>query len=170
MVISLWRRDRNHWFTWGDYGGCSRISHCQSRKRSVTAAVWLFALSWRIMGFCITKCRRFLVSPCDCDLFAKVKEPLRRTRYNTRDELIRAVRQSIQNINKDGRADGVRRLPNIWQNMINKGATILKVHKCCTAVNKAMLEISNGCHNILFNPYIFYTVHLYIQNVRDASK
>ena len=53
------------------------------------------------------------MSPCDCDLFAKVKEPLRGTRYNTRDELIRAIGRSIRNIYKDGRADGVRRLPNI---------------------------------------------------------
>ena len=61
------------------------------------------------------------MSPCDYDLFAKVKEPLRVTRYNTRDELIRPIGRSIRNINKDGRADGVRRLPNIWQNVINKG-------------------------------------------------
>ena len=40
-------------------------------------------------------------SPCDYDLFAKVKEPLRETRYNTRDEHIRAVGRSIQNMNKD---------------------------------------------------------------------
>ena len=55
------------------------------------------------------------MSPCDYDLFAKVKEPLRGTRYNTRDELIRAIGRSIRNINKDGCADGVRRLPNIWK-------------------------------------------------------
>ena len=52
-------------------------------------------------------------SPWDYDLLAKVKEPLRGTRYNTRDELIHAIGRSIRNINKDGRADGVRRLPNI---------------------------------------------------------
>ena len=45
------------------------------------------------------------MSPCDYDLFAKVKEPLRGTRYNTRDELIRAIGRSIRNINKDGRTD-----------------------------------------------------------------
>ncbi|KAJ4438021.1 hypothetical protein ANN_13960 [Periplaneta americana] len=55
------------------------------------------------------------MNPCDYDLFTKVKEPLRGTRYNTRDELIRAIGRSIRNINKDGRADGVRCLPNIWQ-------------------------------------------------------
>ena len=51
----------------------------------------------------------------DYDLFAKLKEPLRGTRYKIRDELIRAIGQSLRNINKDGRVDGVRRLPNIWQ-------------------------------------------------------
>ncbi|KAJ4450034.1 hypothetical protein ANN_01441 [Periplaneta americana] len=55
------------------------------------------------------------MSPCDYNLFTKVKEPLRGTRYNTRDELIRAIGRSIRNINKDGRANGIRRLPNIWQ-------------------------------------------------------
>ena len=35
--------------------------------------------------------------------------------------------------------------------VINKGVTILKVHKCCTPVNKAMLEISNCCHYFLSN-------------------
>ena len=61
------------------------------------------------------------LSPCDYELFAKVKEPLRGTRYKTTDELIRAIGRSIRNIEKDGGADGVRRLPNIWQTVINKG-------------------------------------------------
>ena len=38
-----------------------------------------------------------------CCFRAKVKKPLRGTRYNTRDELIRAIERSIRNINKDGR-------------------------------------------------------------------
>ena len=94
------------------------------------------------------------MSPCDYNLFPKVKEPLRGTWYNTRDELIRAIGPSIRNINKDGCADGVRRLPNVWQKVINKGATILKVHKCCIPVNKAMSEISNYCLYLLSNPCI----------------
>ena len=78
------------------------------------------------MGFCTTKRRRFLMSLCDYDLFAKVKEPLRGTQYNTRDELIRAMGRSIWNINKYGRADGVRRLPNIWKNVLNKGVNYIE--------------------------------------------
>ncbi|KAJ4437171.1 hypothetical protein ANN_17306, partial [Periplaneta americana] len=62
--------------------------------------------------------------PCDYDLFTKVKEPLRGTRYNTIDELIRAIGRSIRNINKDGRADGVRRLPNIWQKYTDDRKTV----------------------------------------------
>ena len=87
----------------------------------------------------------FLMSPCNYDLFAKVKEPLLRTRYITRDEFIHAIVRSIRNSNKDGRADGVRRLPNICHTVI-KGAIILKVHNFFTPVNKAMSEISNCCH------------------------
>ena len=42
----------------------------------------------------------FSPSPCDFDLFAKVKEPLRGTRYDTRDEIIRTIGRPIRNINK----------------------------------------------------------------------
>ena len=62
-----------------------------------------------------------------------------------------AIGRSIRNINKDGRADGVWRISNIWEKVINKDATILKVHKCCTLVNKAMSEISNCCLYFLSN-------------------
>ena len=46
-------------------------------------------------------------SPCDYDLFGKVREPLGVIRYNARYELILTIGLSIRNINKDGRADGV---------------------------------------------------------------
>ena len=92
----------------------------------MTAAVWLLTLSWR---FSTTKCHHFLLSLWDCHLFAKGKESLRGTWYNTRDELIRAIGCSIRNINKDGRADDVRRLLKIWKKVINKGGTILRYIK-----------------------------------------
>ena len=69
------------------------------------------------------------MSPCPYDLFAKLKEPLRVTRYNTRHELTRAIGRWIRNI-KGGRDDCKRRLPNIWQKVINKRATTLNVPKC----------------------------------------
>ena len=40
------------------------------------------------------------MNPCDYDLFAKMKEPLRGTRYNTRDEFIRAKGRSIRKSTK----------------------------------------------------------------------
>ena len=42
------------------------------------------------------------ISPCDCNLFAKVKQPLWGTLYNTGYEFIPAIGQSVWNINKDG--------------------------------------------------------------------
>ena len=80
-----------------------------------------------------------------------------RTRYNTRDELILAIGQSILNINKDWCSDGVSTFPNIWQKVINKGATIFNVHKCCAPVNKAMSEISNCCHYFFIQPLYDYS-------------
>jgi hypothetical protein len=46
------------------------------------------------------------MSPYDCDIFAKMKEPLRGTRYNTREEIVDAVGRSLPDINRRGRADG----------------------------------------------------------------
>ena len=61
------------------------------------------------------------IGPWDYDFFAK---SLRGTRYNARDGLIPAIGRSIRNVNKDGRADGVRRLPNIWQKVIKNSINI----------------------------------------------
>ena len=63
---------------------------------------------------------QLLASMLDYNTFVKVKEPLQGTRYTTRDELSHAIVRSIRNINKDGRTDGARRLPKIWQKVINK--------------------------------------------------
>ncbi|KAJ4448974.1 hypothetical protein ANN_00366 [Periplaneta americana] len=37
-----------------------------------------------------------------------------------------AAGRSIRNVSKDGRTDGVRRLPNIWQKIINKGGDYIE--------------------------------------------
>jgi hypothetical protein len=47
------------------------------------------------------------MSPCDYDLFAKMLEPLRGARYNTREEIILSVGPSLLDIDRSGRADGV---------------------------------------------------------------
>ena len=106
--FNLAKRSYSHGLILGEYGGYSNISHCQQLKRSMTAAVvFLLALSWRMMEFYTTKCRCFLLSPFNYVLFAKVKESMQGTWYNTRDEPNRAIGWSIQNINKDRHADGI---------------------------------------------------------------
>jgi hypothetical protein len=65
------------------------------------------------------------MSPCDYELFAKMNEPLRGTRYNTREEIIRAVGRSLLDINTSGRADGVR-LPQIWQKVVHMGGDYIE--------------------------------------------
>ncbi|PNF17662.1 hypothetical protein B7P43_G07333 [Cryptotermes secundus] len=72
-----------------------------------------------------------VMSPCDYVLITKMKEPLRGTHYNAREELVRAVGLSLLDINRSGRSDGVRRLPQIWQKVVHMGgAIILKECKC----------------------------------------
>jgi hypothetical protein len=61
------------------------------------------------------------------DLFGKMKEPLRMTRYNTSEEIIRAVGRSLLDVNRSGRADGVRRLPQIWQKVVHMGGDYIEV-------------------------------------------
>jgi transposase len=61
------------------------------------------------------------MSQCDYDLFAKMKEHLRGTHYDTREEIIGAVGRSLLDINRSGHADGVRRLPQIWQKAVHIG-------------------------------------------------
>jgi hypothetical protein len=56
-----------------------------------------------------------------------MKGPLRGTRDNTR-EIIHAVGRLPLDINRSGRADGVRLLPQIWQKVVHTGggAIIMK--------------------------------------------
>ena len=61
--FTLEKRSKSHGIISGEYGGCSRIFHCQRCKRFLTAvSVKILAFSWRIMGFCTTKCRSFFLS------------------------------------------------------------------------------------------------------------
>ena len=106
------------------------------------------------------------MSSCDYDLFAKVKEPLRWARYNTRDEHylgpIRAIGRSIWNINKYGSTDGVRDFPNIWQKVINKGVTILKY------INVVPLRIK-PCQKYLTLPLLFIQLVGHLSGVGVTS-
>ena len=66
------------------------------------------------------------MSPCEFDLFAKMKAPLRGIRYNTREAIIHAVGRSLLDINRSGHADGVRRLPRIWQKVVHMGGDYIE--------------------------------------------
>ena len=81
------------------------------------------------------------------------------------DEFMRAIWRSIRNMNKDGRADGVRRLLNIWQNLI-KEATLLKLCKCCTLWIKPCQKyriVANTFYSILVYIYILHS-NFFVQN------
>jgi hypothetical protein len=54
-----------------------------------------------------------------------MKEPLRGIRYNTREAIVRAVvAVTAGHQHKSGRADGVRRLPHIWQKVVYMGGRL----------------------------------------------
>ena len=75
-----------------------------------------------------------------------MKEPLQGTRYNTRDEHISAIGQSIRRVV----------FKTFGKRWYKRGATILKIHKCCTSVNKTMSGISNCCQ------YFYATLNTYL--------
>jgi hypothetical protein len=64
------------------------------------------------------------------------------TCYNTREEIIRAVGRSLLDINKSGLDDGVRRLPQIWQKLVQMGGRLyLKKVSVFTSGNKVISEL-----------------------------
>jgi hypothetical protein len=63
---------------------------------------------------------------CNYDLFTRMKEPPRGTRYNTREEIIHAVGRSLLDINRSGCADGVQCLPQIWQRAVRMGGDYIE--------------------------------------------
>jgi hypothetical protein len=65
------------------------------------------------------------MSSCDYDLVAKMKKQLLGARYNT-GEIICAVGRSLFYIKRSGRADGVRRLPQIWQKVVQMGVDYIE--------------------------------------------
>jgi hypothetical protein len=55
-----------------------------------------------------------------------MKEPLGGTRYSIREEIIGAVGRALLDINRSGRADGVRWLPQIWQKVGHMGGDYIE--------------------------------------------
>ena len=86
MVLSLSRRDSNRMDLY-------RVSTVDVPESPLPTAQEVHGGSSVVIPCIIVKNDRvlyhqvsFLLSPCDYDLFSKVKEPLRGTRYNTRDQ------------------------------------------------------------------------------------
>ena len=59
------------------------------------------------------------MSPCDYDLFSKIKEPPQGIKFQSRVDIQRALDRSVRKIFRNGAADGVRRLPTIWQCIVD---------------------------------------------------
>ncbi|KAJ4442993.1 hypothetical protein ANN_04641, partial [Periplaneta americana] len=61
------------------------------------------------------------MSPCDFDLFAKMKLPLRGVRFRTRQVIIAAVEQSVRRFVQQDAVDGIHRLPEVWRRILHVG-------------------------------------------------
>ncbi|PSN57940.1 hypothetical protein C0J52_00193 [Blattella germanica] len=59
------------------------------------------------------------LSPCDYDLFPKMKEPLRGRRFRTVEDVLQATDRSIRTIQRLGTANGIQRLPHRWERVIH---------------------------------------------------
>jgi len=66
------------------------------------------------------------LSPCDFDLIAKMKEPLRGIRFRTVPEILQAVDRSNRTINTTGAAKGVLRLPHRWQRIVHNAGDYIE--------------------------------------------
>ncbi|KAJ4449239.1 hypothetical protein ANN_00636 [Periplaneta americana] len=55
------------------------------------------------------------MSPCDYDWFPQLKEPLRGKRFPDIASMLHAVGEFIRKINRNNLANGIQRLPRIWQ-------------------------------------------------------
>jgi hypothetical protein len=75
--------------------------------------------------------------PCDYNLIAKMKEPLWGTHYNTREGIICAVGRSLLDINRSGRVDGVRSLPQIWKKVVHREGRLYWRNVCLPQVIKS---------------------------------
>jgi histone-lysine N-methyltransferase SETMAR len=54
------------------------------------------------------------MSPCDFDLFPKMKEPLWGEWFRSVEEIMQAVGRSLATINRNRSTDGIHRCPQVW--------------------------------------------------------
>lgn len=60
------------------------------------------------------------MSPCDYDLFPKLKEGLRGYRFRGLEELTMEVTRQIRGLNRNGLLTGIQKLPDRWTKVIEK--------------------------------------------------
>jgi len=58
------------------------------------------------------------LSPCDYDLFMRLKRPHKGVRFATEDAMITAYENTIYEINRYNEAIGISRLPERWEQVI----------------------------------------------------
>ncbi len=77
------------------------------------------------------------MSPCNYDLFMKLKEPFRDRHFPTLNDLNLAITWRIRELNSNGLLDGVKKLSNGWKCVIEaKGTTLNDVMWKLTWMNK----------------------------------
>jgi transposase len=120
-VLSFWRSDHNRTDSYRrsmEDGPVSMILHDNSMAHTADAVEDLLRRwRWEILAH-----PPYSPDMGSCDyLFSKMKAPLLGTRYNTREEIMRAVVRSLLDISRSGSTDDVRRLPRIWQKVVHMG-------------------------------------------------
>ena len=66
------------------------------------------------------------MSPCDFDLFPKMKEPLRGQRFRDIPSIVRALGRSLANLSQTGALNGIQRLPDIWRSVHQAGGDYIE--------------------------------------------
>ncbi len=59
--------------------------------------------------------------PCDFNCFVHLKERLRDHRYQDFDQFNIAINNAILELNQRGTLNSITKLPEVWQQVINKG-------------------------------------------------
>lgn len=66
------------------------------------------------------------MSPCDFDLFPKMKEPLRGQRFRDIPSIVRALGRSLETLSQTGALNGIQRLPDIWKRVHQAGGDYIE--------------------------------------------
>ena len=126
VVLSLWRRDRNRMDseendTLGGTDPHHSSGQCKESHCCYHGSLAPLALGDSGTSNVLTRYESMWLRSVRQSERTTARDPVQHKRWT--HPCYRAVKR---NINKDGRADGVRRLPNIWKKVINKGGDYVK--------------------------------------------